>query len=113
LKGVVRLRQVPLLKLFLLGLCSITFGIYSYYLVHSLTPKPQVISASSWGEVAVAELQLREKPSTDSQIIKRLGFGQRIQLLGEQENWFMVQDSQGQTGWVYRTYVVFSPPGLQ
>ncbi len=105
--------RVPLVKLFLFGLCTITFSVYGYYLVLSLWPQQPVLEPAPWVQIAAPELKLQEEPSKDAPVVKSLQFGERLQLLGEKDNWLNVRDESGDSGWVSRLYVVLSPPGLQ
>ncbi len=109
----VAMKEIPLLKLFLVGLCTITFSIYSYYLVLSLLPQHEVIQSISWVEAGVKDLSLRTEPANNSSAMRSLDLGERLELLAEEDNWLKVRDAQGNNGWVYRPYVVLSPPGLQ
>jgi hypothetical protein len=109
----VAMKQIPLLKLFLVGLCTITFSVYGFYLAVSLLPKHVVTQANTWLEAGVQELKLRQEPGTSSTAVRSLDLGERLRLLSEQDNWLEVQDEKGNQGWVYRPYVVSTPPGLQ
>lgn len=113
--------RIPLLKLFLVGLCTMTLGIYGYFLILSVLSSPgngversaNTIFTDKWVQVAEPDLKLREEPSSNSVVINRYGFGQRLQLVAEAGNWFEITDAAGQIGWVQREKVVFTPPGLQ
>lgn len=112
-KGCGNVGRVPLLKLFLGGLCTITLGIYTYFLVLSLTPTRPAVTPANWVVVISQELNMRESPDTGAPVLKKLQLGQQVELVSEAENWFEVKDTQGQVGWIYRTSAAYSPPGLQ
>lgn len=107
------MRQPPLVKLFFLGLCSVMFSVYTFFLVQSLLPHQGMFSQARWVQVSAPDLRLREEPALEAPVVKHLYFGEKVELLTERGNWLEVQDDRGYTGWVNRQHVVYSPPGLQ
>ena len=107
------MRQSPLFKLFFLGLFSLTFSLYAFYVVQSVLPHHVAFASARWVQVGVPNLHLREGPETGAPLIKDLYFGEKMELLSEQDDWMEVQDARGYTGWVSRQFVLYSPPGIQ
>jgi len=55
-------------------------------------------------KVTASTLNLREKPSTDAEIVARLSEGEVTQIIGINSGWFKVQCSKG-TGYIHPDYV--------
>ena len=105
--------RIPWLKLFLIGLFSLTLSVYVYYVALSLLPNPTAIAVEKWVENTISEGRLRERPASGAQVVKRLQYGEKLQLISEQENWMEVIAVTGEKGWVFRSNIVYSPPGMQ
>jgi uncharacterized protein YgiM (DUF1202 family) len=58
------------------------------------------VAVGSGVVVLVDGLNLRERPSTGSPVVKRLNAGQRLLLLEEGAGWYRVRDMDGSEGWV-------------
>ncbi|MDI6693062.1 MAG: SH3 domain-containing protein [Anaerosomatales bacterium] len=50
--------------------------------------------------VLIDGLNLRERPSTGSAVVKRLTAGQRLLLIEKGQGWYHVRDVDGSEGWV-------------
>lgn len=66
-------------------------------------PPPKV------GTVIEANLNLRDGPTTDYIGMTRLAAGASLTLLARYDNWFQVQTSDGQVGWVSSEYLDIVP----
>lgn len=55
--------------------------------------------------VAAAALNLREEPSTKSEILAQLKKGERVTIQDQEGKWVKVMTKGGRIGWVYGTYL--------
>jgi uncharacterized protein YgiM (DUF1202 family) len=63
-------------------------------------PTDGAVSGGQTVVVQIEGLNMRTKPTTDSEVIKRLPLGARLTLIGESIGWYQVQDDAGDEGWV-------------
>lgn len=61
------------------------------------------------GIITASVLNVRIKPSTDSEIIKKLNEGTSISIVGQEKDWYQIIINSTQTGWVSREYVKVVP----
>ena len=60
----------------------------------------EVPTEHTYVRVLVSELNFRNGPGTDTDIIKKLGTDDTLIFLDEIPGWYEVEDSTGATGWV-------------
>ncbi len=63
------------------------------------------VSISKTGIVKADVLNIRSNPGTNNSIIGKLYNGESITVLSEQNNWYKIKKSNGQTGWVSAQYI--------
>jgi len=56
--------------------------------------------------VNVATGRVRKEPNLQADIIFRLGKGARVRVKGLQQNWFLVEDAAGRSGWAHQRLFV-------
>lgn len=61
-------------------------------------------AGSSTGTVCASSLNMRDRPSTNGKILKRLGNGNKVTILGTSGSWYKVK-SGGTTGYVSKAYI--------
>ena len=66
---------------------------------------PQPAEKKDMATVSTDSLNVRPSPSTAQQPIDALPRGQKVEVLGEENNWLQVKLSDGRIGWVSRYYV--------
>ncbi len=76
-------------------------------------PTPAPAAKNPTGTVAVNKLNLRSGPSTIFKIIKCLVKGDRLEILEQNGDWYMVTILDGKTGWVYKHYVSLDKSGIR
>jgi N-acetylmuramoyl-L-alanine amidase len=56
-------------------------------------------------------VNVRSSPGTDFPLIAQVKYGQKLPIVGEQDDWYQVSLPDGRTGWIARwlTAVVYSP----
>ncbi len=62
-------------------------------------------STSQTGTVTASSLNVRSGPSTSHSIMHTLWNGNRINVIGESDNWYNIRLSDGRTGWVSKDYI--------
>lgn len=63
------------------------------------------VNISKTGIVKADVLNIRSNPGTNNSIIGKLYNGESITVLSEQNNWYKIKKSNGQTGWVSAQYI--------
>ncbi len=81
---------------------------YANYLEESGVLELPVSGASGY---AAIKLNLREKPDTNSALIKELAPGTGFTILSEEGDWWNVE-ADGTTGWVYHKYCMINLPDV-
>jgi D-alanyl-D-alanine carboxypeptidase len=66
------------------------------------TPPP---GPAGWGHTTTA-VNFRSGPGTNHKVLRVLGAGAPVQLLGQQQNGFVYASHEGLSGWVHGDYVV-------
>ena len=61
------------------------------------------------GMVTATTLNIRSGPSTETGLQGQLKQGQQIQIIGEKEIWFQINDERGIKGWVHSDYIEMIP----
>jgi cell wall-associated NlpC family hydrolase len=54
------------------------------------------------------DVNLRSKPDTDAEVMKKLYEGEKVNVLDRTGNWFKVKTLNGETGWVYSDFLKVS-----
>lgn len=64
-----------------------------------------ITSLNTTGIVTASKLNVRSGPSTANPIIHALWQENKVKVIGESNNWFQIQLSDGRVGWVSGTYL--------
>ncbi|MFA6497971.1 MAG: SH3 domain-containing protein [Desulfurivibrionaceae bacterium] len=65
------------------------------------------LAKQEWLSVAVRNGALRQQPMPFGKVVASLGYGERVNVLGEQGLWLRVRDQgQGREGWMHRASLI-------
>jgi len=70
-------------------------------------PETSVLNASKARRVAVqgSTVNIRQAPTTKSNVVTRAHKGDKLKVLEERDSWYQVETESGSTGWVYANLV--------
>lgn len=67
--------------------------------------KTESVAAIIKGVINGSDINLREGPGKDYDVVCQVNKGDKVEILGSEPEWFKIKTSNGVNGWVYSTYV--------
>lgn len=77
------------------------------------TQSTSISIVNTTGTVTASSLNVRTGPATTFSIILKLPRGSNIHIIGQQQDWYRVELTDGRIGWVKSAYLQLLPPTLE